>query len=1730
MNGTTPEAGTSLEDQVEGMNPYATGGGGFALEWRVAASYLAHLLVGDGAAELGDGRRVVSVAFQQAPACPVDDLVVSAASFGDAEPSLVLSLAVRRSPRFVASNESAQRLMRQFVRAVIEAPVGGAEHRVGLVVAGVNKHAEQISMLAQHAADQLDAAGFFGLLRTPKAFNTSIVGRLDQVEKLVKHALVDLDAAEPNEMRVQRLTWKMLSSLTVLMPRLEPPDEQDWTAVSNSLVPVARDGGLAGAVVVRDRLFALASEFASRSARISLTLLRRRVHGLLNASVRPHDRGWQRLSHLHDRALESVQGEIAACDDASRVRIDRDETARALFERVVTSDGVVVTGESGVGKSALAVLSLSARAAADPDTLQVLCINLRQVPERTVEFEHVLDASLSAVLNDLSAPQRILVIDAADAVDEGMEAAFGYLVDAARASDMKVIAVTGTDTRQVVHDTLIGRLGAEVSEHVVYPLSDTELDQIAETFPELGNLAASPQARVLLRRLVVVDLLVRSEVSGVPLTDADAMRAVWSGLVRRGGRSDRGSPDAREAALLRLADNVLCGGDTLDAVVGIDAGALVGLHRDGLLRASVDDPFKIGPEFAHDEVRRYAIARLLLVEGVPAEKICQAGAPRWSLGAARLACQALLTQPGTAAFPVRGRFRALQASFDALAEAHNEKRWGDVPGEALLSLPHPDELLGDAWAELSRDHPDGRSRLARLVDQRHRDDNGLINVTRVEPIITLMLQEDEPWSAGEYAQKLLRDWLYTHIVAGADAGHRLRVLLRQRLVQMCAAANQRLENQQRAAAEARAARTPEEIEQERRTVEEHEALSAVIGYGGRERRERPEVPQEITDEVIVELLALLGSDLGAEGEAILNRMAQDAPWDLAPALEEPFTPWALAQCRPGLLAELTEAYYIDDEVDGSLEFDPFSGGIRRHTANGWLPMAAWNRGPFADLFSSDFRGGVRVLNGMLNHAALVHARIMARPAHWGPPVDVDRFEVSRVELTIMGERRVYVGDAQVWCWYRGSTVGPYPCMSALQAVERACDQGIEAGVPIKAVVWTLLEGCENLAMVGLIVGLLVRHLPGSGDLLDPCLAEPRIWSYEFTRVVHEGSGLLANTEGVTAPERRSWSLREAAASMVINANDDRAAELRAVGERLVTNARSQIESALAAADHVGDVEVDINATVDEELMVVRGWASGLDRDNYAAHQSLEGYYIQATPPEEVSRVLEEGLADLARAQQATGLQHRYYFDAREQSAEPVESAQLSEDIASARELLENPPPRGTDHAWDVAALVAAAALEAHLLYGIEFTDDELAFSAETVLRVAEGEALPPPFESEGVFFGWGANRSSAQALPLLLLPAAAPLRATIDAVDESAALRRAAAAATSCARYPADEVRLHLAQGVEHLWEEPCMLHGLCHHEIGLRLAIESMRDCVIGSWDPDTGRRNRVALREPVTESLADTSGTSIIPSRLDVAIRALGPAAAAHTCVSAQAHTLVLALLDAQKRALLAHERGIDFHGTHALTGARALLILASIGHDSAIGDHIDAYADNSDLLYNLLSALSAAGEETPTLAAAARRVWPDIMRRVLDLHNSGRAPFKCRFLGDMALAALVPNTTSEFRYISRQVQDTPINWWEPLELQSEITAWLVPAAGDPICVDQLISFLGVLTLEDRARIGLPWIATLVLADPDQFANRISMLPDWLIEVRPAAADGGLMAQWQQVVDALVVAGVRQLAPYSQ
>lgn len=1714
-----------------GMSPYATGGGGVSFERKVAVRYLAHLLVSDGAVELGDGRSVVSVSFQQAPDYPVDDLIIAAARPEESEPSLLLALGVRRSPNLVLSDEQTRRLIRDFVRAVINAPADGPEHRLGLVVAGPQPHAQQLGELAGLAADQMGAPGFFDLVRAPGKFNAAIRNRLDHVEKLVERALQDLGVtAEPEPALVQYHTWQLLSRLTVLMPRLESPDETDWSAVANDLTTVARIPDLTGASQACDRLVALASEYAPKAARIDLAVLRRDAHGVLDPKVRRYRRAWQILDHLHERALSSVHNEIIAGDDVRRIHLDRSGISEGVVEIAKDSVAIIVSGESGVGKSALVLGSFAHELTDDPDSVQALCINLRHVPKLTVEFESTLGYPLPTLLSELSAPQRMLVIDGADAVAEGMEDAFRYLVDAAIGADLKVIAVTAVDGCQVVLDILNDRFGNNVAEYTVPLLTDSEIQEIVDTFPELSNLNTNPRSRDLLRRLVVVDLLVRGGLTGVPLSDADAMIEVWSGLVRRNGSSARGQPYARESVLLRLADYSLRGGERLDVVGGLDSAAVAGLLQDGLLQTPVNNPFMIGPDFAHDEVRRYSVARLLLSEGDPASKLLNSGVPRWALSAAKLACQAMLQVPNQIGMPLRGRLGRLQSSFDELVAAGHGARWGDVPGEALISMSDPSAVLRDAWPDLKDDDAAGIQRLVRLVDQRLRGHNSIVDPISIEPMVSLMLEDGEPWLSGQYASNLLRDWLRGHIAARTPTGHVPRILLRERLAEACADADRRLEERLRAEAAARAARSEEDMEQPRELEESHpELFISQLDYGRSPGRERPRVPCVCRDRVYLELLALLGPDLGDEGEAILLRIAQDAPSSLAPAVEALLTSVALSRYRRGLLAELTEAYYLDDEEDGT-EFD--DEGIRRHDPrySGIVPgLAAWYLGPFAVLFQTDPRGGVTVLNRLLNHAALVRARSLARPPwmiHAPPDLDIGPYQV---DLEVAGTRLTYVGDEQVWHWYRGTGVGPYPCISALQALERTCDQFIKQGIPIGKLVEVLLEGCQNLAMVGLTAGIFVRHLETAGDLLDPYFADPLIWHLEFRRVALEASTLAASSEGLEAPDRRYWTLREAATVMTSRADDERAEELRSIGETLVENARLMISQEWRSDEM--ETRDNGDEDIEPELATAMLWASCLDRDKFQVRETPDGLFVQPTPPEEVVQKLQDGNRDFERASEATRLTVRYLIKANEADADAIEPDELTTDLASARDLMEDPPTLTALHPLDVPALVASAALDAHLLRGVDLPDDVLAFAADTVLRVSEGEASTGLYDIEESYFEQGADRSAARALPLLLMPDAARLRAVIDGGDASETFERVTAAGLNLARSVVNEVRLYLARGLDHLWTTPCVQEGSCHHEVGWQIVTATMRDCALGGWDRETGMRSVIVLDEPIANSLANTPGNSIQPSRLDASIRALAPAATENICISTAAHDLLMVLIDAQRRSLLRREHDdMDHRGTHSLVTARALFSLAQRGDDTAIYEQIDAYADNSALLGTFLRALSAAAEETPGRAAAARWIWPSVIRHVLDLHNVGHTPFQGEFYGDMALAALLPNAASETSYLYRELREKPIEWWDSLALRPEVESWLVHATGKATCVDQLVCFLLVLTLEDQAQLGLPRVAKLVLANPGNIANRTYLLANWLIETRAAADAVDLSATWQQIVDALVVEGDTRLAPYSE
>ena len=767
------------------------------------------------------------------------------------------------------SDNRSRRLFEKFVRDLVEPAEDNLDQRLGLVVSGPQPGAEQLSILTTIAADQMDERGFFDLVRSPNQFGIAVRQRLRNVEKLVAHALERIHGTQPSDETVERRTWELLSRLFVLMPRLESPDASDWAAVANSLISVARDADAAGASLLRDRLSALATEYPQNAARIDLTLLRRDAYDTLDPNVRRNEEGWRVLVRLHQSAFRSVRDEIGIPNGDCGVRLDTSHRAAEIRGAAKSSEGLLVSGESGVGKSSLAMHSLASETIAADDGVQALCINLRDIPQLQVEFDAHLGCSLATLLCELSAPQRWLIVDGVDAVFEGHEKMFRHLVDAALESGVKVVAVAALESAEIVREFFSDRIGTGWVEHKVDPLTNDDLKEIVAAVPELAGLYENPRSREIMRRLVVVDLLARCRLDGIPLTDADAMQEIWSSLVRRRGRTDRGFPDAREGVLLKLADLALGGGNRLGALGGLDPTALAGLRQDGLVLSSDEDPFQIGPEFAHDELRRYAVARLLLSGGDPSAKLLTVGAPRWSLGAATIACQALFQRPDRVAALFADGYAGMQDSFDALVRAGFGPRWKDVPCEALIGLADPGAILREAGPALLADEDAGLRRLARLIDQRHRDEQGFVKLAAVEPVIEILLEDPTPWQRGEYAGDLLRDWLRSHAALGTAAGQSLRTRLLDRIVEYCAEGDRKLAARRAAASD----RSPENLERERRIAEMFPPSTLGAGSSNRNPRRAEDVPWELKDNQVVELLALIGPDLDDRGEAILRRLA-----------------------------------------------------------------------------------------------------------------------------------------------------------------------------------------------------------------------------------------------------------------------------------------------------------------------------------------------------------------------------------------------------------------------------------------------------------------------------------------------------------------------------------------------------------------------------------------------------------------------------------------------------------------------------------------------------------------------------------------------------------------------------------------------------------------------------------------------------------------------------------------
>lgn len=676
--------------------------------------------------------------MQQGAHSAVDDVAIEGISPGGRR---TLRVACRRRPTIGRSEESTVKLFADFLEALANDPVShiSGRARLGLAISAPFGPASELATLTEMARRQPDHAMFVTAVNAQGAHSNQVRARLQNVFDLVGAAETYRGNPPQGEDRIALLTWQLLQALFVIELQLEGDVAPGRTNLVARLT--ALTGDASRAEDLRLRLVSIAGAQEIRAGAYARPMLRRdlRSFGLL-AEAADFVRARPQMGLLESELRARTSSSLKLPGTGEEFSIDRSVAVEELVQLIMnspTGSTIVVRGEPDVGKSAVALRAVdSIRSTGGV----ALVASLRDLPPAVVDLRAAFEMGPGELFAAApSAPTSAFVLDGAEVIQECDCQSSGALVRAAAASGITTILVVRDDAADSLRNHLRGAGIDQPLEFLVSPLAPDEIAALARAVPALARVTADARAAWLLRRIGLVDLLLRAVQIGIPMptslsSEAEIFSIVWSGLIRRGEATIVGvSPDDREAAVIEVARAVLTG-QPAQVVAG---AALSSLRSDGvLLSRKASATWEKGDRFASDVLRDFATARLLLQSGL--KMLADADAPRWTVRAARLFAQAQLAQavlsPGGTASVAWERLRI---EFADLSGNHGQ-RWTEVPWESLLTAGWADKVLSELTPTLTND-PAQLAELLRTTTVRF-SDNGASDVTVAAPLISWLLE------------------------------------------------------------------------------------------------------------------------------------------------------------------------------------------------------------------------------------------------------------------------------------------------------------------------------------------------------------------------------------------------------------------------------------------------------------------------------------------------------------------------------------------------------------------------------------------------------------------------------------------------------------------------------------------------------------------------------------------------------------------------------------------------------------------------------------------------------------------------------------------------------------------------------------------------------------------------------------------------------------------------------
>jgi len=324
------------------------------------------------------------------------------------------------------------------------------------------------------------------------------------------------------------------------------------------------------------------------------------------------------------------------------------------------------------------------------------------------------------------------------------------------------------------------------------------------------------------------------------------------------------------------------------------------------------------------------------------------------------------------------------------------------------------------------------------------------------------------------------------------------------------------------------------------------------------------------------------------------------------------------------------------------------------------------QGPFLYLLLKNEDEGLR----------LVHALANAASEKWREYEQREEFEQPKltplpVTINLPSGSRDFWGDAQVYCWFRGTTNGSYPVISALMGLEEWMERQIEAGRDVEVLFEKVLRGSNSVAVLGISLSMALAYPEKCLKVVLPIASCSNIWEMDIRRLAHDSTNswgafnnwgfdrsndwLYAVLERRNKREQRSQDIRILAMYYVLSSDDS----LRVPFEQAVENFTENLPF------RYEEEKSDPNAVADLRKKMENYQVFGR-RKNYRQQQVGKHWQIWVERPEEMRKRNEELSAPNVEWERWLGV----YLWAEQtiKDGKPQERMTLEEAVAVAKEL------------------------------------------------------------------------------------------------------------------------------------------------------------------------------------------------------------------------------------------------------------------------------------------------------------------------------------------------------------------------------------------------------------------------------------------------------------------------------